>query len=169
MLKLFGAVLVIAASLRWGIQSSEALRYHVTLLSHIISSLRVMSGEICTNMTPMCDVLQRLSETGGETVRPFYGKVYRSMQSLGERSFCELWQGAVTELCALTPEELDIVRGLGDCLGRYDVNEQARLINGAAARLERALKAAEERRQRDAKVYAAFSLTAGLLTVIILI
>lgn len=169
MFKLVGAALVILASFRWGRQSSERLQYHVTMISDLIGSLSVMSGEICANMSPMCDVLQKLNETGGETVRPFYGKIYRSMRRLGECSFAQLWRDALTELDALTPEELDYVKNLGDCLGRYDVTEQAQLINGASVRLERALKSAEERRQRDAKVYAAFSLTAGLLTVIILL
>lgn len=169
MLKLVGAVLVIFASLRWGRQSSDRLRYHATMLSDLVSSLNMMGGEICTNMSPMCDVLGKLSESGGNTVRPFYRRVYRSMVRLGECSFLELWRGALSELDALTPEELSAVESLGTCLGRYDVNEQAQLISGTTRKLERALREAQERRQRDTKVYAAFSLTAGLLTVIILL
>ncbi len=169
MIKLLGASLIIFASLKWGYDSILMLKRRTDLLSEFIASLNIMSGEICVSMVPMSDVLERLSVSGGQFVRPFYKKVLNSMERLGAESFSDIWKDGISELCLLNENEKKIILDMGEVLGRFDINKQGETIHYAEIRLTKALEDAMEKRKSDTKVYGAFSAAAGLLTVIILI
>lgn len=170
MLRLFGAVLVISACCFWGFSSVKQLYMHANSLRAVIASLNMMNGEIYSHLMPMRDILELLAESGPETTKKLYENVLSGMERLDNCPFCEIWRESVRKTpLHLTGEETEVLCELGAYLGKYDVEEQSRLISQTTRNMERFLKDAEDTRKRDSKVYAAFSLTAGIFTVIMLI
>lgn len=169
--RLFGALLILSACGLYGTMAVRRLKSRVTALESLIASLQILSGEICSRLMPMEDVMEILTRETDEPIRSFYAHVQESMGLLGEKSFGEIWGDAARKSLGgcLGESEMKVLLTLGACLGRYDIDEQSAAILQAETRLTLCLRRAEERRLKDGKAQAAFSLAAGLFAVIILL
>lgn len=171
MLRLCGAVLIISGSVFWAAKALSRLKGRILALEALISSLEMLRGEICTRLSPICDACELLSRDAAEPACYLYERVYRGMESLGDKSFNAIWRDACSssDELRLTEDELLILCDLGSSLGRYDVEEQKTAISRTVRILEAHMRKAEEERRRDGRVHAAFPIVAGLFAVIILL
>lgn len=171
MLRYLGAALVIFATGSMGLSGVRRLRGRTRSLEGIVFSLELMEMEICSRLAPMREVLEKLSTDAPVSVRGFFRRALGGLGELGSRSFFSIWSGAVdaSRELLLTPEETELLRELGLCLGRYDVREQAETISRVRRRFEAYLSRAEEERRRDTKLHAFFGVASGIFAVIILL
>jgi stage III sporulation protein AB len=170
MVRVLGGAFVIFACTYWGIASIKELHDRTDDLRAVIVSLNIMKGEIYSHLTPMRDILELLRDKGPERTKKLYSSLTKSMEQLDRRSFSELWAEAVNKSeMRFSREERNTLCQLGSFLGKYDIDEQSRVIEETITTMESYLKDSEEVRRRDSKIYGAFSLTAGIFTVIILI
>ncbi len=171
MIRVIGAVLIIASTSAIGVRGVLRLRGRVKSLESLIASLDIMESEICTRLTPMREVLEMLSSGAPLPGRRLFENAANGMERLGKTSFYSIWSESVqrTKELALRPQEREVLSELGLCLGRYDVREQAETIARIRRRLEIFLKKSEEERDRDSKIHAFFGVAAGLFAVIILL
>ena len=170
MIRTMGAVLVIAATGLVGLRGVIRLRRRVQVLEGLIVALQMMESEICSCLTPMREVLEKLSKEAPPPVRKLYSNAVEGMAELGRCSFFAIWREAVerSRELPLTREEAETLTELGLCLGRYDVREQAEAIGRVRRRLEIYLKRAEDERTRDSKTHAFFGVASGVFAVMIL-
>ena len=171
MLRLIGAVIVVACTGTFGVSCAMRLGLRARVLSELIAALEVMRSEICDRLTPMPDLLETLAEQTNPPVSRMFAGCLEGMKSLGNRSFYFLWKTAVeqTPELELTRQESQTLIELGHVLGRYDVEEQRRSLNGVIRRLEGYLKHAQEEKRVQTKAHAALGVAAGFFVVIILI
>ncbi|MGM9521646.1 MAG: stage III sporulation protein AB [Oscillospiraceae bacterium] len=171
MIRIIGAALIIASTGMMGLAGVRRLRARVSALEAVIASLDIMESEICSRLTPMREVLEKLSTEAPPPARALYVNAAEGMSALGRCSFSTIWSNAVkrTGELKLTEEEAGTLCELGLCLGRYDVREQAETIARVRRRMEAFLKRAEVERERDSKLHAFFGVASGLFAVIILL
>lgn len=171
MVKILGAVMVIAACTLLGLSKSAALRARVRNLNAIVAALELMRGEVCVKKASLPEIAEALAETGPKETREFFARLGRSMKRLGEKTFSEIWMETVessVEL-GLQEEEVTTLDLLGLSLGRYDVTEQGGAITGCAERMRGyAVKAAEES-SREGRLWTGLGAAGGLIIAILLI
>ncbi|MCL2843067.1 MAG: stage III sporulation protein AB [Oscillospiraceae bacterium] len=171
MLSLIGAVLVIGATATFGLASLWRMGARVRILSALIATLETMKSEICDRMTPVPELVDKLSEEAPPPVDMFFCKLRQAMGEIGIRSFYFLWKAALLaspELELRDPEREALI-ALGQSLGRYDAAEQRDAFTYTQRRLESYLRHAEEERAKQGKVHAALGITVGVFVVIILL
>ena len=171
MLNAVGAVLIIGATAAIGLSGLWRLGARVRILAALISALEMAKNEICDRMTPLPELLERLSQETDPPVDLLFHRVQRQMEQIGARSFYLIWKGAVEESSELelTKQEEKSLIDLGRTLGRYDTEEQRRAFDYILKRLEAYLKRAEEERRSSGKVYAVLGFAVGVFVVIILL
>jgi stage III sporulation protein AB len=87
MAKLIIALLLVATCTLIGYQKSSELRTRVHSLADLINALEVMRSEICTRLTPMPELMRRLSNDSSRETGQFFTLVNSNMGALGQRSF----------------------------------------------------------------------------------
>ena len=170
MLQIIGAILVTASTTAVGLAAVQRLGARVTLLSGVVHALEYMQTEIYFNLTPLPVILEHLSRTAAEPLRPFFARCFSYMDRLGDSSFSSLWQCAIQESRSeLTGPEAQLLADMGSMLGRYDAEAQSRAISYARTRVEGLLESAEKEKTRQSRIYGVLGVMCGLAIVIILI
>lgn len=169
MIKLIGAVMIVAGTAFCGVKSIIKMRERVKSLSALIHSLDIMRSEICDRMTPMTEIIRLLKKETAFPANVFYKNLDCRLEKLGQVQLSELWNETLssTPQLMLAPQESDILCELGASLGRYSVYEQEKALFYAKKRLEARLKRAELEREKDSKVQAFLGVAAGIFAVII--
>ena len=171
MIRILGAVLVIGATGTIGLTSMWRMGMRVRILTALIAALETMKGEICDRLTPMPELIVRLSDECDSVLYPFFGRMKAEMGKLGASSFYFIWKRAIEhspELELSDREKMALI-DLGRTLGRYDVEEQRSAIGHTMRRMEGFLKKAEDERRTGGKVHAVLGLIAGIFVVIMLL
>ena len=170
MLRLTGAVLLLAASAAMGFGAAGALRRHEQVLERLIRTLEGMGRELTGRLPPLPDLLERASEESEGAVRTFFRLCGESLRRRKERPFGMLWRQALEAAqLPLEEDELALLADLGDVLGRYDGASQGRALRETAQRLEEKLARAREKNGRMGKVYGTLGVTAGAFLAIVLL
>lgn len=171
MIKIIGAVMVIAGTALCGYISVGKMKRRVKCLNSIAASLSLMESEITDRLTPMPELLERLSDDAFYPASLLYARTAENLEKLGEIAFSEIWGEAVDAESALilSPEEREILRRLGMSLGKYSAYEQKKAIEYARRKIEDAAERADAEREKNSRVQTALGLAAGVFTVIIFI
>ena len=171
MLKLAGALILMAGASSIGFGAAAQLRARVTSLRALIGGLELMERELSFRLTPMPDLLAVVAKRAQAPACYFFARCRDSLDRLGEKSLGELWREALDAEpdLLLSGEETLVLAGRGEVLGRYDGDGQREALESALAELARCLKRAEEDRNRLGRMYGVLGMGAGALTVILLL
>lgn len=165
MLKLMGALAVFCGLSWWGIDRGRWYGRRVECLRRWQNALLEGERMLCDLGASTPDYLQMLTQC------PVFTPVaQKCMQLLAEEERLEpAWRQAVdgAEL-PLTEDELRALRDLGSTLGRYDGEEQRRVIRAQLSRLETFLARAEEEKSRLSRMWSVLGLSCGALAVVLL-
>ena len=167
-MKLFGALLSLAACLYAALVYQRASMQRIRLLEALVRALRRIEAELCAKAAPLPAIMQALSREGG-CAGGFFAALSRGLQELGTRSFAELWSEAAAALPALDGADRAILAELGSALGRYPLPLQQRAVEDCAARLAERLETARGRYREQSRLVWALALSAGALLGIVLI
>lgn len=171
MLKLLGALLLMLGASGLGFGAAAQLRARATVLHGLVASLEQMERELTFRLTPMPELLERLS---GEKQAPwelFFARCKCGLLHLGERSLGDIWRSALEEGTDLLlgNEERQIMLELGEVVGRYDGEGQQAALERAVSGLEHCWKRAQTEWDRMGRVYSSLGLGAGAMLVILLL
>jgi len=168
MIRVVGALLIVAAFSLAGAGVSAELRARARRLNALCSALELMRGEVVDRLAPVPEIAERLAVSGPEESRAFFRRLSTEMENLGERAFSEIWSSCAGSL-GLRQEEREALCGLGRCLGRYGADEQDAAISRCMALLGGFAKKAEEEAASGARLYGGLGVTVGLLLAVVLI
>lgn len=170
MIKLCGAVLLVAGTSAWGAMGVMRLRRRCRILADLVRSMAALRGELTTRLAPMPEVLERMEREFSAPVAEFFGAVRLRLDELGAATLFELWSDASerAELC-LTAEERSVLRDAGRTLGRYDIDEQRAALERAERELTQLCRRAEQRCDRDSRTRAFVGVAVGLFATLLLI
>ena len=154
-LRLAGALLIIGAGWALGAAVAQRYRRRPRELAALRTALQVLLTEIDVGLTPLPEALARAAAAVEPPVAALFETARRALDDGRGLTGGEAWQRALAvagpEL-ALTDEDLDILSGLGPCLGRSDRQDQRRHLRLAAARLDAAERRAREGWQDRSRV-----------------
>ncbi|MDR1217077.1 MAG: stage III sporulation protein AB, partial [Oscillospiraceae bacterium] len=148
MVRVIGAVLMLAGTTAWGLDGVMKLRGRCKSLNALTAALGVMRGEICDRLTPVSELAEMLGREAQYPADLFFRNLREGMNDLGSERFSSIWQSAVTDTPQLqlhAPEALTLSE-LGVSIGRYNVEEQRDAILYVQRRLEEYTSAAERAR-----------------------
>jgi len=170
-LKLIGALLVVAASSLWGWQMSRNYARRPVELRQFIAALQMLETEITYAATPLPEALGGVAEQVSAPAASFFRQVSSELGTHRGCSAREAWHDTLAEygvLSALGASDFSILRGLGNSLGISDRSDQSKHLHLAAEQLKTALAMAEEAALKNVKLWNYMGLLSGLVLVLAL-
>ena len=170
MLKLMGALLLAGGAAAVGFSAAAGLNRRVRTLRVLLEALELIEREISFQLTPMDQLLERLSKRTPPPAGGFFACCRAGLEQLGERSLAQIWREALAQnSMGLAQQELDTLAGLGDLLGRYDGAGQQEALAQVRLQLAQDLRQAEKDREKRGRMYRVLGVTAGAFLVIVLL
>lgn len=170
MLKVIGTVMVMVGAVGLGWKAVGRLEERTKALRGLQGAAAYLEEELAFRFTPLPKLFAHLSKTRKGAVGRFFENVGERMERGEDISLRESWRlAAADELAVLKAEERQAVEELGEVLGQYDAQTQAKALKLAGERLAGFYMEAQEERQRLGKVYLALGVAGGLVTVLALI
>lgn len=164
-----GAVMVMVGAVGLAWRGVSRLGERAELLRALQGALAFLEEEMSFRFTPLLKLFDRLSSRRGE-VGAFFRAVFAAMECKEPMPLREGWSKAAREELPLLREaERQTLEELGEILGQYDAQTQAKALHLAGERLAAAYLEAQEERQRLGKVYLALGVAGGAVTVLALI
>lgn len=162
-----GKVLLLTGSSALGYLRGRELKDRVACLADLRRAIGALSRELTFSLRPLPELAAAVQGTGPAGV--LFGLCRREFIQSGGESWADCWQKALTLApLPLKVADVDILRELGEVMGRYDGESQQRSMEGLLARLEEALTEARAEARRLFRVYLALGVTAGLFACILL-
>ena len=171
MVKWIGAILLIGGAAAYGLHARARLTRRVQTLRGLAAALDLMHAELSCMCTPTDELLERLCKATAPPLRAFFEDCRNAHRARPDLPIAMIWGRAVhdAEYLELLPQEAQTLREVGNALGRYDVEEELRVIAHARRAIEGFEKTAEETRARTGRLYASLSLMSGVAVAIMLL
>lgn len=169
MLKLLGALCVMAGALWCGSSAVGGLRRRAQTLEELHSSLVWLEEELTFRMAPLPQLLEQLGEDHQGEAGQFFRETAKALRKDPESGLYQGWrQAMVRYLPMLHMEERQTLLEVGQTLGRYDAQTQRQALSRGARRLAAFRDEARGEVRRLGKVYAALSLAGGAAVILVL-
>lgn len=169
-MKLLGAILLMGGAAALGLSATARLERRVETVRALLGALERMTRELSFRLTPIPEMLCELSQSVRGSAGAFFSRCYTGLGELGEESLSAIWEKAMeASPMDLRKEEEQVLRDVGQVLGRYDEDAQIQALALASARMTEGLKRAEEERSRLGRVYTALGVTAGAFLTLLLL
>lgn len=169
MLKFLGAVLTAAGCTGLGMQRAAALRSQVRALEEVIQGLILLESELDLRCESLPAMMPALAQRSVGTARTLFSACAMGLERLDERPFSQTWNNSVDALEQLCPRGKELLRPLGNCLGRYESAEQCRAVQGVQRQLELLRDQKWQDCCRLGKVYQVMGLAGGGFLMILLL
>ena len=171
MIKLLGALLIIAAGTAFGFAQSRRLRERPLQIRRLLIMLQQLETEIAYGVVPLPEALAKL---GRQTAEPLGGWLQETAARLGgdepstvrdvwERTVAAYWPGT-----AMKEAEKETIVRLGHSLGATDRADQLKHLRLAAAQLTGFEAEAADERRRYETMWKSLGLLGGALIVVML-
>jgi len=171
-LKVGGAICVIAASFIWGEYKARSLSLRAQQLQKFQQALQLLAAEISYTVTPLPHAFANVGQRMDGLVGEIFDRAGFLMQSRGDVNAREAWLGAIEEFLPqifITNEDRQILEQLGNSLGVSDGDNQLKQIKLVDKLLEGALREALDERNRSERMWRYLGVLGGLMLVIIFI
>ena len=170
MLKLLGALLLTGGGLILGLAPAGELSRRLEALAGWRTALELWEGELSFHLPDLPHLFGALSRrtTGpaGETL----AAVGVGLRSLGERTFEEIWVGALLESSGpLDGEDLEPLLALGRVLSHCGWEDQRQAVERTRLRLEERVTVLRRELEGKGKAWAALGFSLGAFLTILLL
>ena len=139
-------------------------------MHQLSESLLVLRSELSERGRSLGEIFLRLSEKSeNDALKSFYGALCSEMNSLGDRSFSEIWRSASELFFHACGENVtEALRPLGACLGGSELERQCAALEEAARMIGETARTEKEALAGERKLSFGLALSAGAFLVIIL-
>ncbi|WP_053367088.1 stage III sporulation protein SpoIIIAB [Bacillus sp. FJAT-27245] len=171
MVKLLGALFILAATTWTGFEFSRHLSERPKQLRQLKTALQSLEAEIMYGHTPLHEAARRLSVQLPKPLS-FLFESFGSKLTRTETTVKDAWEASLREvwkLTALGEGELEIMFQFGETLGRHDRFSQQKQIQLTLTHLEREESEARDRQSKYEKMLKSLGFLSGLLLIIVLI
>jgi stage III sporulation protein AB len=171
MFRLIGAIMVAGGAAAIGLIAAGKLKTRVDALSGLLAAIDVMQSEIFFRLTPLPDLIKMLEKQSEAPAKTLFSNCVNHIGQLGQKPFFNIWTQALEESRSLEllPAEKQILKELGNILGRYDADGQIKAIAYIHRRLETCLEASIREKEKQGKLYRMLGIVTGAAVAIILL
>lgn len=171
MIKLIGALMILAAGAMIGFGQARRLRERPVELRRFIMMLQQLETEIEYGFTPLPEALYKLGRQHRAQLSGMMADIAAQLKSEAGVTVDEAWRRSVGRYwpsLAMNQEDREIIVQLGAVLGTSDREDQLKHLRLAVSLLAaREAEAAEERRKYE-KMWKSLGLLGGALIAVIL-
>lgn len=170
MLKLLGAVLIIAAATFAGWYKARQFANRPSQIRRLISAIKRLETEIMYGFTPLPDAFRRIGEQSSEPIKSIFLQVSHNMSPPTNWTARDSLQHALEskwKYTAMKAAEQEVMHELGFSLGTSDRHDQLRHLKTAVHQLECEEATAREEQARYEKMYKSLGLLCGAFIVIL--
>ncbi|MGI5976530.1 MAG: stage III sporulation protein AB [Candidatus Limivicinus sp.] len=169
-MKVIGSIMAFAACSLFGIIKVRTAAVHLSALRSVINGFDIMRAQLSVTAEPICFLMEYMADRSDEYSAGFFQTVLDNFESVGEKSFSEVWEQAVKEaLAILNKDERENIARLGGCLGSSELSFQLSAIESCTSLLRKKLAELEQDFPQQKKLSLGLSMAAGMMIVIILI
>lgn len=171
LMKGIGAGLIIFSTGAMGLTLARSYSLQVQNLRQLISFFQLLESEIQFAKTTLPNVIAVQAVQLPGDIGRFLQFIDKGLAAgTGER-FSAIWEDGLKILGAggLPAEVLEDLQRVGEVLGMSDTAEQSKHLKVLQHRLQHALQAAEEERDKQARLWQYLGFSAGLLIILLLV
>ena len=171
MVKLFGAVLIVAVTTFFGFSYAKSYSERPRQLRLLKAALQSLEAEIMYGHTPLSEAARRLVKQMPKPLNWIFHSFSERLES-GEQTVREAWMESLQEhwkVTALKQAEYEILQQFGETLGQHDRTSQQKHIRLCITHLEREEGEAKALQLQYEKMIKSLGVLAGLLIVILLL
>jgi len=170
MIKIVGAIIILASTSWGGMEFSKVLSERPKQLRQLKSALQSLEAEIMYAHTPLHEAARRLADQLSYPLSRFFADFStRLMQE--ETTVRDAWTNClegIWKTTAMKQPELEIMKQFGETLGRHDRISQQKQILLTLSHLEREEIEARNNQAKYEKMVKSLGVLSGLLIVILL-
>ncbi|MFK7697200.1 stage III sporulation protein SpoIIIAB [Paenibacillus sp. HJGM_3] len=170
MLKLIGALLVLAACSLYGLARAAQYARRPWQLRQLIQALQRLETEMVYGYTPLAEALRRIAPTLGAPLDAMLLEAAERMEAHGATAG-ESWRYAIEahwSRTALRANEREAWSQLGHTLGVSDREDQVKHLKLAAGLLQAEEHVARDEQRRYEKMWRSLGVLAGAFIVILM-
>ena len=171
-MRILGSILVLGASLWFGISFALKEKYRLEELEELERGLLYLQGQIQYLSAPLAEALENVGwRAGGQVGRIFQqaaGKMAERRAETAEQVWQEVWKTEAVHTF-FTGEDLDVVLLFGRSLGYLDKTQQENSIHLLLRYIDGALAKGRKRLEKNGRLYCGVSGLSGLLIVVTLL
>lgn len=170
-MKIFLCILILASCFGAGKVKSLEFSYRLRQLRELHRGFKLLQTEIQYARETLPVVLERLSREECGLLASFFKMICDLLQG-GEKSFFQCWETSISEIYKdsnLKKEDLEILRQLGQEIGKSDLQGQKSAFERFFSRLEEQMKEAEFEKKQKGRMYQSLGLYGGILIVVLLL
>ena len=160
-------ILVLGCSAYIGIVFSKKYKLRVNELKEMKSLLSMFLTKIKMTYESIPQIFKEIGEKENTNINNIFKTAVVNMKS---NSAGDAWQIALeTQNTNLKKEDIDILKGLGNLLGKVDLEGQVSEIELVDSFLNSQIEKAEEESKKNSKMCKTLGITIGLAIVIVLV
>ena len=160
-------MLLLISSSYIGILISMKYKSRVKELKEMKSLLTIFLTKIKLTYEPIPEIFKELGNKENSNISYIFKKASENMK---EMQAGEGWKNALeTQNTNLKKEDIEVLKGLSNLLGKVDLEGQVSEIELVDNFLDKQIEKAEEESKKSSKMYKTLGVTAGLAMVIIFI
>lgn len=172
MLKILGAMLIIMSTSAMGYLYSFGYRERVRQLRELQFSLNSLSSEILYASNPLWIAFSNVSKVCTSPFKELFLKISENLKNRSTETLVEAFNLAYNEYKEefyLEKEDIELLNTFIQGLSSNDTEGHKKNFNIAIKKLESIEKDAEDKRQKNEKLYNYLGVLSGLLIVILLV
>ena len=167
-MKLWGAIIIIAAGVMLGILPLAEMNERIRILSEYNYALNRLKSELSTYGTSIPQSMRNLSLENKRA--SLFGAVSEHIELYGAMAFSEGWKSYIVKHRGMMGEQAYCaVIDLADVLGRYSIEEQLAAIERALCSISLGQDETKKKLQRVSKLYLGTSISLSLMLVVLLL
>lgn len=171
MIKLIGAVLIIAATTGWGLYRASLFASRPRQIRQLIHALRRLATDITYGSTPLPEALGKIGSQSAKPLDRMFGAMAERLGTGKTEAVREVWQQTIRHYwgqTAMASAEQEALLELGNTLGVSDREDQLKHLELAITMLQQEETTAREEQQRYEKLCRSLGLLGGALIVILI-
>jgi len=171
MLKLIGALLLVAGGGAAGMLMAREYFRRPPELKSLLSSLQMLETEIIYSATPLAEALERVAAGSDKGVAGFFRRAARELGAGAGCTAGEAWEKALAwyyTVNSLSGREMSILSSLGRALGISDREDQRKHLKLACEQLKREIARAEEEAAKNGRMWNYLGFCGAMAAAIIL-
>jgi len=168
MIKLIGAITVIACTGYLGMNKARKYALRPRELRNLQAALQILETEIIYGATPLPEAMEQVSARTEKNITFLFHSARRELLSMTGCTVKEAWDNALdlfSSRTVLEDSDLRILRQLGSCLGMSDREDQAKHLHLAMEQLKVEAVNATEKARTHVKLWNYLGFLTGLLLV----
>ncbi|MEC1345865.1 stage III sporulation protein SpoIIIAB [Bacillus haynesii] len=170
MLKLLGAVLILAAATWTGFEMAKPFKERPKQIRQLLAALQSLEAEIMYGHTPLRQASKQIAHQLSEPVASLF-QTFAEQLEKGSASAGTAWEDSLEKVwpeTALKKKEYEILRQFGETLGRHDLISQQKHIKLALTHLETEEAEANLAQAKNEKMVKSLGFLSGLLLILLL-